>query len=546
MGASPGTSEWRFLDARKIPEGDRFAVAAHVAFDRSSVKTLPMPRVPILSGSRVVHVPVGDEDVVVHPPPPPSRVVDVEAAVRDALRFPLAGAPLSGLAPKGGRATVVVEPAALPLPGAQIDPRREALATVLDELSAFGVAGERQTILVAGGLSRPLGRRELERLLPAPRARDFRGSVAVHDAADPDLVPLVLADGSEAHVNRALVETDLVVVVSSAETIVHGGPGAFLAACDAETALRAATAGSLVQAAGEPVWDLALAVQEALAAQCAQIGVSLALDHPRLTGRFRDYPQSPASLRHVSTSPLRRLYSLLPAGARREVLRGQGRALAATAVFAGTASVAHGEALIRAIELRGVRLPEPVDALVVGVPWIGQHLPRELLNPVTSAATALGLALRLWRDEFPIREGGTLILVHSLTRSFAHGTQEPYRRHFDALASGGLEALAAAERAAALDGRAIAAYRAGRTCHPLLPYADWAGCRPALSRLGRVVVAGSRDAVAARALGFVPSHSVASALEMAHGLAGGRARVGVLLAPPYVPLLVGSPRRSPR
>jgi hypothetical protein len=504
-----------------------------------------MRRVPILSGSRVVHVPIGEEDVVVYPPPPPSRVVDVEAAVRDALRFPLAGAPLERLVPRGGRVTVVVEPAALPLPGAQNDPRPEALATVLDELSALGVAGERQTILVAGGLCRRLGRRELERLLPPPQARDFRGSVVVHDAADPALVPLSLADGSEARVNRALVETDLVVVVSSAETVVDGGPGAFLSACDAETALRASTADSLVQAAGEPVWDLALAVQDALAGQCAQIGISLVLDHPRLTGRFRDYPQSPASLRHVSTSPLRRLYSLLPAGARREVLRGQNRALATTAVFAGTVPIAHAEALIRTIELRGVQLQEPVDALVVGVPWIGQHIPRELLNPVTSAATALGLALRLWRDAFPIREGGTLILVHSLTRSFAHGTQEPYRRLFDALASVDPEALTPMEPTATLDGRAVAAYRAGRTCHPLLPYADWAGCQLALSRLGRVIVAGSRDAVAARALGFVPSHSIASALEMAHGLAEGRARVGVLLTPPYVPLLVEPPQLSP-
>ena len=509
-------------------------------------KTQPVRRVPILSGSRIVHVPIGDEDVVVHPPAPPSRVVDVEAAVRDALRFPLAGAPLEGLVPKGGRVTVVVEPAALPLPGAQIDPRPDALATVLDELSTLGVPDERQTILVAGGLCRRLGRRELERLLPPPQARDFRGSVVVHDAADPDLVPFTLADGTEARVNRALVETDLVVVVSSAETVVHGGPGAFLAACDAETALRAAGADSLVQAAGEPAWELALALEEALGRQCAQIGVSLALDHPRLTGRFRDYPHSPAALRHVSTSPLRRLYSLLPAGARREVLRDQGRVLATTAVFAGTPSVAHAEALIRTIELRGARLAEPVDALVVGVPWIGQHLPRELLNPVTSAATALGLALRLWRDAFPIREGGTLILVHSLARSFAHGTQEPYRRLFDTLASGDASALAAAEQAAAFDDRAVAAYRAGRTCHPLLPYADWAGCQPALARLGRVIIAGSRDAVAARALGFVPSHSISSALEMAHGLTGGRARVGVLLAPPYVPLLVGPSQPSPR
>ena len=100
--------------------------------------------------------------------------------------------------------------------------------------------------------------------------------------------------------------------------------------------------------------------------------------------------------------------------------------------------------------------------------------------------------------------------------------------------------LAAAEAAAAMDAKALSAYRAGETCHPLLPYADWADCGPVLSHVGRVIVAGCRDAIAARALGFVPSHSISSALEMAHGVAGGKARVGILLAPPYAPLLVGT------
>ena len=59
-----------------------------------------------------------------------------------------------------------------------------------------------------------------------------------------------------------------------------------------------------------------------------------------------------------------------------------------------------------------------------------------------------------------------------------------------------------------------------------------------------MIVAGSRDASAARALGFVPSHSMSSALDMAHGVAGGRARVGILLAPPYAPLLVGEGEAS--
>lgn len=498
-----------------------------------------MRRVPVLSGSRIVHVPLGDDDVVLRPPPPPTRVVDAAAAVRDALRFPLDGPPLDQLAPRDGRVTVVVEPPALPLPGAQADPRREALAAVLDELATRGVRDERQTLLVAGGLSRKLAHRDLERLLPPPRARAFRGRVVVHDADDPELVPLVLGDGSEMRVNGALVEADLVVVVSSAETIAHGGPAALLASADAATIRRGAAAESLVQAAAEPVWELALAVEDALRSRVPLLGVSLALGHPRLTGRFRDYPFTPASMAHVSTSPLRRMFSALPSGVRREILRSQHRALLTAAVFAGTPSDAHAEALVRAVELRGIDVEEPLDALVVGVPWIGPHVPREPLNPVTSAAVALGHGLRLWRDAFPVRDGGTLVLVHSLTRTFVHGGRDPYARLFDALTTGDADAVRLSELIAAADDRMLESYRGGRTCHPLLPYADWAGCAPALSRLGHVIVAGSRDAAAARALGFVPSHSIASALEVTHGLAGGSARVGVLLAPPYAPLLVG-------
>jgi hypothetical protein len=465
----------------------------------------------------------------------------VRAAVRDALRFPLDEPPFTELRlPATARVTIVVEPPALPLPGAQADSRREALATVLDELTANGVRDERQTILVSGGLSRKLGQRDLERLLPPPEARAFRGRVVVHDAADPGLVPVHLGDGTEARLAPSLVDADFVVVVTAAETVADGGPAALLSACDAATVRRGATADSLVQAAGEPAWDLALAIEDAVCARVPVLGVSLTLDHPRLTGRFRGYPHTSASLEHVSTSPLRRLYSLLPAALRRDVLRDQHRALATTAVFAGRPSVAHAESLVRTVELRGIHVGEPLDALVIGVPWIGAHLPREPLNPVTSAAVVLGHALRLWRDAFPIRDGGTLVLVHSLTRTFAHGRHDPYHRLFDALTIGDPDAVRMSELLAAADESTLATYRAGRTCHPLQPYADWAGCAPALARIGRVVVAGSRDAVAARALGFVPSHSIASALEVAHGLAGGQARVGVLLAPPYAPLLVGS------
>jgi hypothetical protein len=73
----------------------------------------------------------------------------------------------------------------------------------------------------------------------------------------------------------------------------------------------------------------------------------------------------------------------------------------------------------------------------------------------------------------------------------------------------------------------------------VLPFADWAACQPTIVRLGAVLVAGCRDSVAARQLGLVPIHGLNAALEMARGRAGGNARIGVLLAPPYFPIRSG-------
>jgi hypothetical protein len=227
------------------------------------------------------------------------------------------------------------------------------------------------------------------------------------------------------------------------------------------------------------------------------------------------------------------------------VLQRVPRELTATAAFAGPPSVAHTEALLRAVESRSAVLYRPLDTLCLGIPRVTYHLPREAPNPLLAAALGLGLALRLWRDAFPVADGGTVILVHPFRRRFAHPTQAPYRAFFGALRAGVRESdeLAEAERRAGSDSRALAAYQDGLTCHPLLPFVDWAGCAPALSRLGAVLVAGCRDATAARLLGLVPVHGVGPALAMARGRAPADSRTGFLLSPPYYPLRVGHPTR---
>jgi hypothetical protein len=501
-----------------------------------------VPQLPLLFGTRVVMVDAPDDAVILRPPPPGEQVADVRAAIRDAFRFPLAGDPLEALVTRGGRATIVVEPPTLPIPGALHDPRQIALAAASAELERAGVPTERQTLLVATGLTRRPNRRELEGLsIVSPGfARRFRGKVEIHDAEDPELDDLDVAGNIPIRANRALLDTDLVLAVSAAETVLHGGPATLLGATGPE-ALRAAGAYSLLETGASQGWRLGVQLERRLSDRVPVIGASLVLNQPLLTGAARGYPFEPEAIERIARSPVRRGFGLLPGFARARMMKSIRRELTAAAVYAGPPSVAHAEALLRAVESRSATLDAPLEAIVIGIPRTTPHLPRERPNPLLAAYLGLGLALRLWRDSFPLVDGGTVILLHRFHRHFAHPTQQPYRAIFQAARFGREpDDLAEAEREAAADERGLGAYRAGRSCHPLLPFADWEGCAPALGRVGSVIVAGCRDAVAARQLGFVPARGVGAALEMVHGRHGKEARIGYLLSPPYFPLRVES------
>jgi hypothetical protein len=493
-------------------------------------------RIPLLYDARIVVAEPGEDDVVLRPPIGLESLDDVGQAVRDALQFPLEGEPLERLSKPGGTATIVIEQPSLPIPSVQVGPRHVAIAAVADELERLGV--RRTTILVAGGLMRRTTPREIGTLVPPDFRRRFKGRVIVHDAEADDLVELGQAGNVTLRVNPALVETDIVVTVTAAETVLHGGPSALLAASGREQ-LRAAGAVSLLETSGSQGWRLSVAIERLLADRLPVIGVSLTLNAPRVAGPFAGYPYDQQAIERMLRSRVRRIFQLAPGPMRQRVLERLPREQTAAAVYAGTPSVAHTEALLRGTVFKGVELGEPLDAIVIGIPPTTASMPRERPNPVSAAYLGLGLALRLWRNAPPLVQGGTAILVHPFARRFARPTQAPYRALFyDARTAGDIGIMRDAEALAVADTRAIAEYRAGRACHPLQPFVEWSACDATSHRLGAVLIAGCRDAQSARQLGYVPAHGLPAALEMARGR--GARRIGYLLAPPYFPLVVGS------
>src|SRR5204862_43552 len=203
---------------------------------------------------RLLIVSAPDDAVVLTPPQPPTHsIVDVPAAVREALRFPLDGPALDRVVTRGAHVTVVVEQASLPLPGAPVDPRRQAIETTVAE--------------------------------------------------------------------------------------------------------------SRLQTGGSGGWGLAVALERQRAARVPVIGLSLALDRLRVAEAADGYPSGPASLERIVRSPFTRLFRLLPGPVRMRALRSLPVGLGTSAAFAGRPSVAHAEALLRAVELRSAKLDRPLDAI---------------------------------------------------------------------------------------------------------------------------------------------------------------------------------------
>ena len=232
---------------------------------------------------------------------------------------------------RGARATIVVEPPSLPIPGSLGDPRRTAIAATMAELDRAGATFDRQTLLVAGGLGRRPGHKDLRSRpagIRAPLPRAGRGP----DAEREDLVEI--PDDRPLRVHPALAEADIVVPVTAAETVLNGGAAALLAAADPQ-ALRTASAYSLLETSGSAGWRLALGLERALAQRVALLGVSLTLNTPALGGVLHGYPHDRETVDRIANFPLRGLFGLVPGPVRRGVLRRLPSELSAAAVFEG-------------------------------------------------------------------------------------------------------------------------------------------------------------------------------------------------------------------
>ena len=336
-----------------------------------------------------------------------------------------------------------------PCPDAKDDPRRAALAATLDELTRAGIppgasdgargrwAGDDAR---GGATSTRCCRPYARAISVAPSAcTTSRTSRCGHSRAR----------RRTRWVSPALVDTDLVVTVSAAETVLHGGPAALLGACGPSEP-RAAATESLLEPTGSDGWGLATSLESRLARHVPLIGVSLVLDHPRPTGRYRGWPWEEETVTRLARARLRRLHNASPR--RRSPLgrcAGSTGALDVFSALAGPPSVAHAEALLRGTALKGARARRAArrdrGAAPVGDGAPAARAPRPDRRGAHRARHRAAPVARAAPRSSP---GGTVVLLHGLRPPFGRTSAAPYRALYEALREPGPEHLAQAETVA--------------------------------------------------------------------------------------------------
>ncbi len=151
---------------------------------------------------------------------PPVR--NLAEAVRNALRRPEDGPPLSQRVKRGAKVTVAFDDPTVPC---YAPLWKTALSALLEELELGGVDRSTVTLLCANALHRQFTPKELASILGKQLVEEFDGRLACHDAEDRENLAYLgrTPNGYDVELNRRVVDSDLLIYLNANSARGFGG-----------------------------------------------------------------------------------------------------------------------------------------------------------------------------------------------------------------------------------------------------------------------------------------------------------------------------------
>lgn len=472
---------------------------------RGTVTTDTAGLTPVAYGDGWVNASLPERTRIVQANPPLAPLPDLAAAIREAIANPIAHQPLSNLVGPKAKVTIAFDDPAVPATSPDI--RATALGLLLPELERLGVDSRDVRLLCANALHRKWTRSELGRVIGPELALNLNyRQLSCHDAEDPEqLVHLGETQrGFEVEVNRAVTDSDLLIYLNSTWSPFNGGWKSVAVGLSSYRSIRyhhrpypRASGKSVMDAQRSSFQKLVWELGDVITAELAKNG--------------------------------RRIFTI-------ESVANNASPAQPIAVFAGHPPEVHQHTLQKLYAQQVVDVRGQSDVLICGLPNSQDPYTRYAgSNPILVADLGCAYAFGLYQERPLVREGGILILVHPCPEIFDElhhpSYVEFYRRLLD-VSQDPFELWELFADDFAYRPEYVHKYRHGYAFHGVHPFFMWTQTGFARRHCRRILLAGARDGVVARRLGFEPFPSLEAAIAEAEQTLGADCSITLHRFPP--------------
>ncbi|MHB8190883.1 MAG: NPN-dependent hydroxyacid isomerase, LarAH14/15/16 family [Ferrimicrobium sp.] len=500
-------------------------------------------------GFRLERLPRGSR--ILYPPEPLPGIVDVRAAIDEALDNPVGdSAPLSDLLRPNMRLTIAFDDVSLPLPQMEApDIRSLVIEAVLERAADAGV--DDIALIAALALHRRMTTSELRHALGnrVYDALDPRGLITQHDAEDPANMTVVgtTDQGELVELNKRAVESDLLIYVNINLVSMDGGHKSVATGLASYNSIRhhhnvetMLHSRSFMDRHNSELhssnWRMGHLIKEA-GVKIFQIETTLNTNTFPDTFRFLQRREWEWNLRdRTSFVATAEALKRTPPSISRKIFHSVRSPYGVTGITAGEVEPVHEITLERVYRQQLVRVEGQTDILTMGLPFVGPYNVNSIMNPILVYCLALGYFFNMYRNKPLVRRGGVVIISHPTRNEFDPAFHPSYIDFYEQVLSETTDPRiieSKFEELFARDPWYIHLYRTGHAYHGVHPFYMWYWGAHALDHLGGVIILGG-DPKTTRRLGFQAASTLEDALEMAQSIVGSDPTITHLHSPPLV------------
>ncbi len=495
-------------------------------------------------------LPIGTR--VIHPKPPLPGITDVRAAIEHAIDHPLGCSPLSAVLKPGMKITLAFDDISLPLPPMRRpDIRQQVIETVLARLDRAGVTDVE--LICAICLHRRLAPAELKHIVgPRVFKRYWPDRLYNHDAEDPQGNVLLgtTEHNEDVEINRRAAESDLIIYVNINLVTMDGGHKSVPVGLGTYRTVKHHHNVDTLMHSRSYMDPATSAFHES----CARMG-AVAAEHVKiftiettlnsdtfspLLGFLQKRVKHWSLFDKINFRANHTALSLLPRPLRRAAYQALPAPYGLTGVTAGMTDPVHEKTLQAVHRQQLVDVTGQADIMLVGLPSIGPYSVYSTLNPILVYCMAAGYFFNFYKGKPLVRQGGVMIVVHSLEKAFNRIHHPSYVDFFDEVLTETRDPIRIEqqfEKQYAENERYIHLYRTSYAYHGVHPMYMWYwGCH-GMDYLGRIIAVKPKSPEAARRIGFDTAPSLTAAIDQAReflNMPGDQARITYFHCPPVV------------